>query len=61
MIWPSSAFSNWLEGTSTFLMMPSMSVNWSRMKWTSSFLQRVRIAVGVVGTVKPPGASFRGF
>jgi hypothetical protein len=31
------------------------------MKWTSSFLQRVRIAVAVVGTVKPPSVSFGGF
>ena len=38
MIWPSRAFSNWLAGTSTFLMTPSMSVNWRRRKWTFSFL-----------------------
>ena len=34
MISPSSAFSNWLRGTSTFLLMPRMSVNCSRMKST---------------------------
>ena len=41
MISPSSAFSNWLRGTSTFLLTPRMSVNCSRMKstpkrWASS-------------------------
>ncbi len=43
MIWPSSAFSNWFVGTSTFLMMPSMSVNVRRRNRTPSFLQRSRI------------------
>src|SRR5664280_367672 len=43
MICPSSAFSNWFVGTSTFLMMPSMSVNVRRRNRTPSFLQRSRI------------------
>jgi hypothetical protein len=36
MICPSSAFSNWLRGTSTFFTTPRMSVNWSRRNRTSS-------------------------
>ncbi len=38
MISPSSAFSNWLRGTSTFLLMPRMSVNCSRRKSTPNRL-----------------------
>src|SRR5258705_9393538 len=38
MMSPSSAFSNWLSGTSTFLLTPRMSVNWSRRKETPCFL-----------------------
>ena len=34
MISPSSALANWLRGTSTFLLTPRMSVNWSRRKST---------------------------
>ena len=35
-IWWSRAFSNWLRGTSTFLMIPIRSVNWRRRNLTRS-------------------------
>jgi len=38
MMSPSSALSNWLSGTSTFLLTPRMSVNWSLREVTSCFL-----------------------
>src|SRR5712691_173527 len=41
---PSSAFSNWLSGTSTFLLMPRMSVNCRRRNDTPSFLARSRMS-----------------
>src|SRR5260370_5521478 len=48
MMSPSSAFSNWLSGTSTFLLTPRMSVNCSRRKDTPCFLARSRISRLVV-------------
>src|SRR6267378_2388461 len=45
---PSSAFSNWLSGTSTFLLTPRMSVNCSRKNDTPCFLARSRISRLVV-------------
>src|SRR5213075_2964982 len=48
MMSPSSAFSNWLSGTSTFLLTPRMSVNWSRRKDTPCFLAVSRISRLVV-------------
>src|SRR5215831_18687941 len=44
MMSPSSAFSNWLAGTSTFLLMPRMSVNCSRKNATSRSLASVRMS-----------------
>ncbi len=44
MICPSSAFSNWLRGTSTFFTTPRMSVNWSRRNRTSSRSQTSRMS-----------------
>src|SRR5204863_5477619 len=41
---PSSAFANWLSGTSTFLLMPVMSVNCSRRKSTPNFLVSLSIS-----------------
>ena len=49
MIWPSSAFSNWLRGISTFLMIPRMSVNCSRMKRTPLLSASLRISSPSVG------------
>ena len=49
MISPSRAFANWLEGTSTFLLAPWMSVNWRRMKRTPSALQIFWISALVNG------------
>src|SRR5256885_15456958 len=50
---PSSAFSNWLSGTSTFLLIPRMSVNCRRRNDTPSFLARSRmsrlVGIGVGG------------
>src|SRR6266446_3418 len=67
MMSPSSAFSNWLSGTSTFLLTPRMSVNCSRRKDTPCFLARSRISrlvvieirggKGAVG-VPPPTAPY---
>src|SRR6185503_13182063 len=48
MMSPSRAFSNWLSGTSTFLLTPRMSVNWSRRKDTPCFLAVSRISRLVV-------------
>src|SRR6266566_4344490 len=48
MMSPSSAFSNWLSGTSTFLLTPRISVNWSRREETSCFLAASRISRLVV-------------
>src|SRR5712664_1124037 len=48
MMSPSSAFSNWLWGTSTFLLTPRMSVNWRRSELTSCFLAASRISRLVV-------------
>src|SRR6266850_2048159 len=48
MMSPSSAFSNWLSGTSTFLLTPRMSVNCNRRKDTPCFLARSRISRFVV-------------
>src|SRR6267143_3057108 len=48
MMSPSSALSNWLSGTSTFLLTPRMSVNWRRRELTSCFLARSRISRLVV-------------
>src|SRR5437667_5774245 len=48
MMSPSSAFSNWLWGTSTFLLMPRMSVNWRRSELTSCFLAASKISRLVV-------------
>src|SRR6266581_3063694 len=48
MMSPSSAFSNWLSGTSTFLLTPRMSVNCRRRKDTPCFLARSRISRLVV-------------
>src|SRR2546425_1075772 len=48
MMSPSSAFSNWLWGTSTFLLMPRMSVNWRRSELMSCFLAASRISRLVV-------------
>ena len=44
MISPSSAFSNWPGGTSTFLLTPRMSVNWSLRKSTPNRLVSSRMA-----------------
>src|SRR3989454_9389925 len=44
MMSPSSAFSNWLWGTSTFLLTPRMSVNWSRRNATSCFFKSSRMS-----------------
>src|SRR5882762_2868982 len=44
MMSPSSAFSNWLSGTSTFLLIPRISVNWSRRKLIPCFLQTWRMS-----------------
>src|SRR5881409_1342829 len=44
MMSPSSAFSNWLSGTSTFLLTPRMSVNCRRRELTSCFLAASRIS-----------------
>ena len=41
---PSSAFANWELGSSTFLITPKMSVNWSRMKRTFSASHTFRIS-----------------
>src|SRR6266567_6984223 len=67
MISPSSAFSNWLSGSSTFLLTPRMSVNWRRSELTSCFFAASRISrlvvieirggKGAVG-VPPPTAPF---
>src|SRR6266568_2722560 len=67
MMSPSSAFSNWLSGTSTFLLTPRMSVNWRRSELTSCFLATSRISrlvgieirggKGAVG-VPPPTAPY---
>src|SRR2546426_2045830 len=51
MMSPSRAFSNWLSGTSTFLLTPRMSVNWRRSELTSCFLARSRISRFVVMTM----------
>src|SRR6185503_21105413 len=48
MISPSRAFPNWLEGTSTFLFAPWMSVNCRRRKRTFSVLQDLRISALVM-------------
>jgi hypothetical protein len=48
MISPSSAFSNWLAGTSTFLLCPLMSVNWRRRKRTPCFFMWARICARVM-------------
>ena len=48
MISPSSAFSNWVRGTSTFLMMPRMSVNCRRRKRTPSVSQVFRISTAFI-------------
>ena len=45
MISPSSALANWLRGTSTFLLMPMMSVNCSRMKSTPKRVRQVEQVV----------------
>src|SRR6267143_3150847 len=51
MMSPSSAFSNWLSGTSTFLLTPRMSVNCNRRKDTPCFLARSRMSrLVVMGT-----------
>src|SRR5690606_29808730 len=48
MISPSRAFSNWERGTSTFLICPRMSENWSLRKLTSSSFSRARTSsIGV--------------
>src|SRR6266487_2397806 len=67
MMSPSSAFSNWLSGTSTFLLTPRMSVNWSLSELMSCFLATSRISrlvvieirggKGAVG-VPPPTAPY---
>src|SRR6266581_6470486 len=67
MMSPSRAFSNWLSGTSTFLLTPRMSVNWRRSELTSCFLATSRISrlvgieirggKGAVG-VPPPTAPY---
>src|SRR5256885_7367159 len=67
MMSPSSAFSNWLAGTSTFLLTPRMSVNCNRSEDTSCFLAASRISrlvgieirggKGAVG-VPPPTAPY---
>src|SRR6266550_6804280 len=67
MMSPSSAFSNWLSGTSTFLLTPRMSVNWRRSELTSCFFAASRISrlvviemrggKGAVG-VPPPTAPY---
>src|SRR6266705_5685702 len=67
MMSPSSAFSNWLSGTSTFLLTPRMSVNWRRSELTSCLLATSRISrlvgieirggKGAVG-VPPPTAPY---
>src|SRR3989442_11039970 len=44
MMSPSSALSNWLWGTSTFLLTPRMSVNWSRRNATSCFFKSSRMS-----------------
>src|SRR5258706_15528075 len=48
MMSPSSALSNWLSGTSTFLLTPRISVNWRRSEETSCFLAASRISRLVV-------------
>src|SRR6266571_2283523 len=55
---PSSAFSNWLSGTSTFLLMPRMSVNCRRKNDTPSFLARSRMS-RLVGMAEEVGESRR--
>ena len=50
MISPSSAFSNWLVGTSTFLLWPWMSVNWSRRNLASLSRRRCWMSLLVMGT-----------
>jgi len=40
VISPSSALSNWVDGTSTFLLIPVMSVNCRRRKSTPELLGR---------------------
>src|SRR5882762_253947 len=67
MMSPSSALSNWLSGTSTFLLTPRMSVNWRRSEETSCFLAASKISrwlslrsgggKGAVG-VPPPTAPY---
>jgi hypothetical protein len=56
MIWPSRAFSNWLRGISTFLMIPMMSVNCSRMKRTPCLSDIFRISS--LSMVSPEGLIF---
>src|ERR1700758_4466821 len=41
---PDSALSNWLSGTSKFLLTPRISVNWSRRNATPCSRQRLRIS-----------------
>src|SRR5437899_6816008 len=48
MMSPSSAFANWLSGTSTFLLTPRMSVNWRRSEETPCFLAVSKISRFVV-------------
>ena len=64
MISPSSAFSNWLRGTSTFLLTPRMSVNCRRRKSTpkrsaSSRMSPLRAPVRSVGNSSRLGRSPR--
>ena len=62
MISPSSALGNWLRGTSTFLLIPRMSVNCSRRKSTPYVRVRSRMSslpapARSVGSPARPGRS----
>jgi hypothetical protein len=62
MISPSSALPNWLRGTSTFLLMPMMSVNCSRRKstpnrWDTSSRSSLLAPVKSVGKFSRLGRS----
>src|SRR5690606_17552798 len=50
---PASAFSNWLRGTSTFLMIPVMSVNWRRRNRTSHLRSNSSRSSLVAPAVRP--------
>src|SRR5258705_1510217 len=68
MMSPSSALSNWLSGTSTFLLTPRISVNWRRNDVTSCFFAASRISrlvvmeigggKGAVGVPPPTAPSY---